>query len=208
MPEKHPSHSQDHGHDLDLGLDRNHDLHILASDSERHAAEERLRSAVENGRLPFDQFDARLDEVHAARTRGDLEAACRGLPVPGPRDALVVDRPPTSGTFLAGIFGGFVRKGQWVVPARMTTWSMWGGGRLDLTEARFSSQDTVIRAVALWGGTKIWVPEDIEVEVKGFGLFGAFDKRAARRIGRPGTPRVTVKGIALFGAVVTRTRRR
>ncbi|MEU2234210.1 DUF1707 SHOCT-like domain-containing protein [Streptomyces vietnamensis] len=181
-----------------------HDLDVLASDRERSDAEERLRTAVENGRLPLADLSARLDEVHASRTRGDLEQACRGLPSPGPRDALVVDRPATSRGFVAGVFGGFERKGPWIVPPRMTVWSMWGGGRLDLSEARFSSQDTEIRAVALWGGTRIVVPEDIEVEVRGLGLFGVFDKRAARRIGKPGTPRVVIKGLALFGAVVTR----
>ncbi|WP_030694274.1 DUF1707 domain-containing protein [Streptomyces globisporus] len=181
-----------------------HDLDTLASDRERSEAEERLRAAVENGRLPLAHLAGRLDEVHAARTRGALEEACRGLPHPGPRDALVVDRAPTSRRFVAGVFGGFERKGAWIVPPRMTVWSMWGGGRLDLTEARFSEQDTEIRAVALWGGTKIIVPEDIEVEVRGLGLFGVFGKRAARRIGKPGTPRVVIKGLALFGAVVTR----
>lgn len=182
------------------------ELDILASDQERFDAEERLRAAVESGRLPVDHLAGRLDEVHASRTRGELEAACRGLPAPGPRDTLVVDRPPTTRPFVAGVFGGFERTGQWVVPPRMTLWSMWGGGRLDLTEARFAGHDTEIRAVALWGGTKIEVPEDIDVEVRGFGLFGVFDKRAAHRTGRPGRPRVVIKGLALFGAVVTRTK--
>ncbi|ROQ27037.1 cell wall-active antibiotic response 4TMS protein YvqF [Streptomyces sp. PanSC19] len=181
-----------------------HDLDVLASDRERSDAEERLRAAVGSGRLPLADLAGRLDEVHASRTRGDLEQACRGLPRPGPRDSLVVDRPADSRGLVVGVFGGFVRKGPWVVPPRMTVWSMWGGGKIDLTEARFSEQDTEIRAVALWGGTRIVVPEDIEVEVRGFGLFGVFDRRAARRIGRPGTPRVVIKGLALFGAVVTR----
>ncbi|MFE6100888.1 DUF1707 domain-containing protein [Streptomyces laurentii] len=183
------------------------DLDIRASDTERTAAEERLRAAVETGRLTLAELDARLDEVHAARTRGDLESACRGLPVPGPRDSLVVDRPATSRSFVAGVFGGFERAGTWVVPARMTTWSMWGGGRLDLRKARFTSHDTVIRAFALWGGTAIVVPEDIDVDIRGIGLFGVFDKRAKNHIPKPGTPRVVIKGLALFGAVVTKTKR-
>ncbi|MEF9885945.1 DUF1707 SHOCT-like domain-containing protein [Streptomyces sp. P9-A4] len=184
------------------------ELDIRASDQERFAAEERLRAAVENGRLTLEELAPRLDEVHASRTRGELETACRGLPRPGPRDTLVVDRAPTSRGFVAGIFGGFERKGHWVVPPRMTLWSMWGGGKLDLTEARFSSQDTEIRAVALWGGTRIVVPEDVDVEVRGLGLFGVFDKRAANKVGTAGTPRVVIKGLALFGAVVTRTKKK
>ncbi|MFJ6102416.1 DUF1707 domain-containing protein [Streptomyces sp. NPDC092359] len=182
-----------------------YDLDILASDQERSQAEERLWAAVESGRLTLAELSPRLDEVHASRTRADLETACRGLPAPGPRDSLVVDRAPASRSFLAGIFGGFQRKGAWVVPPRMTLWSMWGGGRLDLTEARFSHQDTEILAVALWGGTRIVVPEDIDVEVRGLGLFGFFDRRAARKTGTPGAPRLVIKGLALFGAVVTRT---
>ncbi|MCZ0978626.1 DUF1707 domain-containing protein [Streptomyces diastatochromogenes] len=180
-----------------------HDLDVLASDGERSDAEERLRAAVENGRLPLADLAARLDEVHASRTRGDLEEACRACRARDPGRARG-GPAPTSRGFVAGVFGGFERKGPWIVPPRMTVWSMWGGGRIDLSEARFSRQDTEIRAIALWGGTRIVVPEDIEVEVRGFGLFGVFDKRAARRIGRPGTPRVVIKGLALFGAVVTR----
>ncbi|MGC0416874.1 DUF1707 SHOCT-like domain-containing protein [Embleya sp. AB8] len=180
---------------------------ILAGDDDRHRAEERLRAAVGNGRLALEQLGPRLDEVHAARTRAELEVACRGLPEPGARDALVVDRPPTSRRFVPGIFRGFELKGEWVVPPRMTIWSMWGGGRLDLSEARFSSRDTEIRVVALWGGTRITVPDDIEVEVEGLGLFGVVDKRVARKIGRPGTARVRIRGLALFGAIVTRTKR-
>ncbi|MFF3771439.1 DUF1707 domain-containing protein [Streptomyces sp. NPDC002232] len=178
---------------------------VLVSDHERSEAEERLRAGVGSGRLPLADLSARLDAVHAARTRGELEEACRGLPVPGPRDALVVDLPPSSRGFVAGVFGAFHRRGAWVVPPRLTVWSMWGGGRIDLTEARFSSQETEIRAVALWGGTRIVVPEDIDVEVRGLGLFGVFGRRAARRTGKAGAPRVVIRGLALFGAVVTRT---
>ncbi|WP_026411096.1 DUF1707 SHOCT-like domain-containing protein [Actinomadura oligospora] len=179
---------------------------ILASDEDRTRAELRLRAAVESGRLPLDELDPRLDEVFRARTQGELEVATRGLPEPGPRDALVVDRAPTSRSLLVGIFGGFERRGEWVVPPKMTLWTMWGGGVLDFSEARFSSQETEIRALSLWGGTRILFPDDIEVDVKGLGLFGVFDKSATRRIGRPGTPRVAVRGLALFGAIVTKTK--
>ncbi|MGA5035862.1 DUF1707 SHOCT-like domain-containing protein [Streptomyces capoamus] len=179
---------------------------VLASDEDRERVVERVRAAVADGRLPLDQLDGRLTRVYDARTLGELRSAAHGLPELGPRDRLVVDRAPTS-RFALGLFGGFRRAGAWVVPPRFTAWSMWGGGRLDLTEARFTARETVIRAVALWGGTGIVVPDDIAVEVRGLGLFGVFGGRGAPRTERPGAPRVVVKGVALFGAVVVKSPR-
>ncbi|CAL9297894.1 DUF1707 SHOCT-like domain-containing protein [Streptomyces sp. SudanB182_2057] len=183
---------------------------VLVSEEERERVVERVRDAVADGRLPLDELDGRLDRIYAARTHGELRAAGSGLPVPGPRDAPVVDDAPASG-FALGVFGGFRRDGGWVVPPRFTAWSMWGGGRLDLTEARFAARETVIRAVALWGGTEIVVPDDIDLEVRGFGLFGVFggrEARARRGTAGPAAPRVVVKGLALFGAVVTKPHRK
>ncbi|GHH06962.1 DUF1707 domain-containing protein [Streptomyces rubradiris] len=183
---------------------------VLVSEEERERVVERVRDAVADGRLPLDELDGRLDRIYAARTRGELRAAGSGLPAPGPRDAAVGDGAPASG-FALGVFGGFRRDGGWVVPPRFTAWSMWGGGRLDLTEARFAAPETVIRAVALWGGTEIVVPDDIDLQVRGFGLFGVFggrEARARRDTAGPAAPRVVVKGLALFGAVVTTSRRK
>ncbi|MFG3490164.1 DUF1707 domain-containing protein [Streptomyces sp. NPDC047972] len=178
---------------------------LPASDDDRERVAEKVRAAVAVGRLAIGELDDRLTRVYEARTLGELGAAGRGLPDIGPRDALVVDRAPTSRLAL-GIFGGFDRSGEWVVPSRFTAWSMWGGGRLDLSDARYAEQETVVRAVALFGGTEIILPDDIEVEVRGFGLFGVFGKRGARNQSRPGAPRVIIKGLALFGGVVTKTR--
>ncbi|MFF9000965.1 DUF1707 domain-containing protein [Streptomyces achromogenes] len=183
---------------------------VLVSEEERERVVERARDAVADGRLPLDELDGRLDRIYAARTRGELRAAGSGLPAPGPRDASVADGAPTS-RFALGVFGGFRRDGGWVVPPRFTAWAMWGGGRLDLTEARFAERETVIRAVALWGGIGIVVPDDIDLQVRGFGLFGVFggrEARARRDTAGPAAPRVVVKGLALFGAVVTKPRRK
>lgn len=129
-----------------------------------------------------------------------MRAAASGLPEPGPKGALVVDTAPAS-RWAPGVFGGFRRDGGWMVPSRFTAWPVWGGGRLDPTEARFAAREAVIRAVALWGGAGIVVPDGIDVEVRGFGVFGVFGGREARGpagTARPGAPRVVVKGLALF----------
>ena len=53
---------------------------MLMGDSDRAAAAEEVRKHHDSGRLTLDEFESRLAEVHAARTRGDLEHAFRQLP--------------------------------------------------------------------------------------------------------------------------------
>jgi DUF1707 SHOCT-like domain len=55
-------------------------LDTLVADSDRATAADELRQHYDSGRLTLDEFDSRLGEVHAARTRGDLEQALRQLP--------------------------------------------------------------------------------------------------------------------------------
>jgi len=55
-------------------------LDTLVADSDRATAADELRRHYDSGRLTLDEFESRLGEVHAARTRGDLEQAFRQLP--------------------------------------------------------------------------------------------------------------------------------
>src|SRR5215475_10281147 len=55
-------------------------LDTLVADSDRAAAAEEVRKHYDSGRLTLDEFESRLSEVQAARTRGDLEHAFRQLP--------------------------------------------------------------------------------------------------------------------------------
>ena len=55
-------------------------LDTLVADSDRAAASEEVRKHYDSGRLTLDEFESRLTEVNAARTRGDLEHAFRQLP--------------------------------------------------------------------------------------------------------------------------------
>ncbi|MGW5686176.1 DUF1707 SHOCT-like domain-containing protein [Nonomuraea sp. NPDC003754] len=183
---------------------RTEDQQVRASDHERDRAADRVRVAAAEGRIDLAELDQRLTQVYTAKTHAELERVSRDLPEPGRTDLLVVDQQPTSRVAL-GVFGGFEHEGQWVVPRTFSVLSMFGGGVIDLTEAVFTAHETRINALALWGGTEIVIPDDIEVKVRGFGLFGLFGKRGTRR-GKPGAPRIVISGLALFGAIVTRTK--
>jgi DUF1707 SHOCT-like domain len=65
-------------------------LDTLVADSDRAAAAEDVRKHYDSGRLTLNEFESRLDEVHAARTRGDLEHAFRQLPRSEPPASLRV----------------------------------------------------------------------------------------------------------------------
>ena len=65
-------------------------LDMLVADSDRARAADELRQHYDSGRLTLDEFESRLAEAHAARTRGDLDQALRQLPRSEPPASLRV----------------------------------------------------------------------------------------------------------------------
>jgi hypothetical protein len=59
---------------------------MRAADVDREQFAERLRLALEEGRLTLDELDERLREVYAARTFGDLDRLVADLPTPRPAE--------------------------------------------------------------------------------------------------------------------------
>ncbi|WP_432991215.1 DUF1707 SHOCT-like domain-containing protein [Dactylosporangium sp. CA-233914] len=187
---------------------------LRASDADRERVAEVLRTAAAEGRLDLDEVDERLNAVYAARTYADLEPIVRDLPATGVRSPMPVmdgvpPRPgdvPATGTAVA-VMSGFTRRGPWVVPRVFTCFSFWGGGTVDLREARMLHGEVKIRAFAVMGGVQVIVPEDAEVHVTGAGLMGGFGHDASGP-GRHGAPRITVTGFAFWGGVAVERRRR
>jgi Domain of unknown function (DUF1707) len=57
---------------------------MRASDRDRQQAVERLRGALEDGRLTMDEYVHRMGTAYQAVTYGDLAPLCADLPAPGP----------------------------------------------------------------------------------------------------------------------------
>ena len=57
---------------------------LLVSDRDRARVGDELRIHYEAGRLTLEEFQERLDELHAARTEAQLEAVLRQLPTKRP----------------------------------------------------------------------------------------------------------------------------
>ncbi|MEU6660963.1 DUF1707 domain-containing protein [Streptomyces sp. NPDC046821] len=191
---------------------------LRASDADRERVAEVLRDAVAEGRLDMEEFDERLEATYKARTYGELEPITRDLPgaggaAPAPVNMVKETLPegavdwrsriggePTS-TWAAGVMSGFQRKGRWTMPRRFTAFTFWGGGELDLREARFEDREVVVNCVAIMGGMNVVVPPGVEVVVRGIGIMGGFDHREEGVPGDPGAPRVVVTGFAFWGGV-------
>jgi DUF1707 SHOCT-like domain/Cell wall-active antibiotics response LiaF, C-terminal len=169
---------------------------VRASDAEREQTVALLRDATAEGRLTLDEFSQRVEEAYAAKTHNALESLTVDLPTPVPA-APASRRKPRS--FTVSIFGGIDRKGRWRVARRHWVISMFGGSDLDLREASLEGGEATISIVDVFGGTDLYVPDGIEVDFNGFGLFGGADEHGGDLPSRPGAPLLRVRAFSMFG---------
>src|SRR5262245_28659801 len=75
------------------------DEELRAGDADRERAAERLRSALDEGRLNLDEYDDRLREAYQAKTYADLDKLFVDLPSPAPveRSALATPHQQRTG---------------------------------------------------------------------------------------------------------------
>jgi hypothetical protein len=180
---------------------------MRASDADRERVAQVLHKAAADGRLDLHELDERLGATYAAKTYGELAPITADLGVPSTlpvaQPSAAVDRiggTPGSSTSFA-FWSGVDRRGHWVVPATHNAVAIMGGVEIDLTQARFAQAVTTINVFAFWGGVDIIVPEDVTVEVTGFGFMGAFENHTTATPTIPGGPVVRVTGLALMAGV-------
>jgi hypothetical protein len=181
------------------------DSSMRASDDDRIQVAQLLSEAASNGRLTLEDYEARLMKAYAASTYEQLERVVSDLP-----EAMDYRRQksrPAPSTMLLAILSGFERRGRWNIPGRMTTFTLFGGGVVDLRYADFTSPDVEIHAYSILGGQTIVLPPEVNVDVKGHGVMGGFDQ-TVDGAGTPGAPKVTIKGFSLWGGVGIKRRNR
>ena len=179
-----------------------------ADDTDRIQVAQLLTDAAAQGRLGMDEYEDRLAKVYSAKTYRELDRLSSDLPGASMRlrRAGGACRPAPS-TVLLAIMSGFERRGRWNVPGRLTTFALWGGGVIDLRYADFTSPDVEIKSYSIMGGQTILVPPELNVEIRGHGVMGAFDHSAAGN-GMPGAPHVKIRGFSLWGSVGVKRRHR
>ena len=181
------------------------DARTRACDDDRIQVAQLLSEAASHGRLTLDEYETRLSMAYSAASYNQLERLTDDLP-----EAIEYRRGktrPAPSTMLLAILIGFERTGRWYVPGRMTTFTLFGGGTMDLRYADFTSAEVEIHAYSILGGQTILLPPEVNVEIEGHGVMGGFDREAQGQ-GAPGAPRVKIKGFSLWGGVGIKRRKR
>lgn len=170
---------------------------VRASDSERDDVVKALSEHAAAGRLTLDELEERIEQALAARTRRELAALSDDLP------AIANQVQPSrrkATRWVLSFMGGASKRGRWRVDRRVNTVTIMGGNDIDLRHAEIDGrQDITIVAVSIMGGTNIYVPDSVDVELGGFALMGANDEKGSTRAPRPGAPRIRVLAYALMG---------
>jgi hypothetical protein len=158
-------------------------------------------------------FERRLDAVIAAESNQQMMDQIADLES-RPEDDLIkqqkeqsfgvsyaVDEREAEDTeTMITVLSGTNRSGQWVVPKEIRIFAMWGGAKLDFSDARFSSPNTVVKVYCLMGGVELFVSEEINVVSKALCVMAGVDNKAPSMAGK-NAPTITVKGFLMWGGV-------
>lgn len=179
---------------------------MRATDTDRIQVAQLLGDAAAQGRLEMSDYEERLSKAYAAQTYDELDRLSADLP-----DIATVARVgqpshPAPSTLLLAILSGFERRGRWNVPRRLTSVALFGGGVIDLRYADFTCPDVEIHSYSVFGGQTILLPPELNVNVHGVGVMGAFDHDGES--GTPGAPHVTIRGFSLWGSVGIKRKKR
>lgn len=107
---------------------------------------------------------------------------------------------------IVNILGGSTRSGQWTVPKEIRVISILGGSDIDFTDAIFTSPNVTIKVLCLFGGSDIFVPENVNVISKAFCILGGIDNTAPSISSRQ-APTITIEGLVLFGGLDIKIKR-
>ena len=179
---------------------------MRASDTDRIQVAQLLTDAAAQGRLDMTQYEDRLTKAYAAQTFGELDRLSADLPGAVTSAAGGGPYRPAPSTVLLAIMSGFERRGRWNVPKRLTAFAIFGGGVIDLRYADFTSPEVEIHSYSIFGGQTILLPPEVNVDVHGVGVMGAFDHPGEQ--GSPGAPQVTIRGFSLWGSVGIKRKKR
>lgn len=176
---------------------------LRASDDERHRTVELLGEHAAAGRITLSELEERVGRAYAAATRAELAELAQDLPALSkasePPEPATRGRRPTQWFF--AVMGGSTRRGRRRLSGRVNVISIMGGDEIDLREAEIEGSEIVINVCSIMGGSAIYVPDSVELEISGFAIMGGNDERGSTRQARPSAPVIRIRTFAIMGGI-------
>lgn len=169
---------------------------LRVSDADRNEVVELLGEHASAGRLTLAELEERTGRAYAARTRAELAELTRDLPL-----ASTPARRGTARRWLLAIMGGASRRGRMRLSGKVNVVAVMGGDEIDLREAEIEGDELTVNVFALMGGSSIYVPDSVELELVGTAIMGGSNERGSSRQPRPGAPLIRVRFLAIMGGV-------
>jgi hypothetical protein len=107
---------------------------------------------------------------------------------------------------LKSVFGTIERSGQWQVPKRIKILNMIGSTKLDFTDAIFHHQHVTVEITSALASDEIFVPENVNVVCKAFGVISSIDNKCPSIAQRQG-PTITIEGKSFLGSLEIKVKR-
>jgi hypothetical protein len=174
-----------------------------AGDSDREAADERLRVAAGEGRIDLTELEDRLERAFAAKTYCELSELLADLP-PGHSfsaelnalqlpETLILDTTETN--------INLKQSGRWVVPPLIVAKCARSLIRIDFTQASCEHREVVVEASCGTGWITLIVPHGWAVVIDASSTNTANIHNKAHGPVDPNAPRITVIGHPRLGYV-------
>ena len=153
------------------------------------------------GRLTLDELEERSGRALAAKTRGELATLTSDLPKEAGQASGLSPVPSRRKPvrWMVAIMSGSHRRGRFRTVGSINAVAIMGGDEIDLREAEIEGGELTVNLFALMGGSNIYVPDSVEVEVGGFSLMGGHEEVGSERAPRPGAPLIRIRVYAMMG---------
>jgi len=153
------------------------------------------------GRLTLDELEERSGRALAAKTRGELATLTSDLPREAGQASELSPVPSRKKPvrWMVAIMGGSHRRGRFRTVGSINAVAVMGGDEIDLRDAELEGGELTLNLFALMGGSNIYVPDSVEVEVGGFSLMGGHEEVGSERPPRPNAPLIRIRVYALMG---------
>ena len=182
---------------------------IRATDADRERTADVLRTSAASGQLTVEELDERVAAAYEARTRGELEQLVEDLGETRDRPADVPVRPGEGGThWVVSVMGGSDRRGRWRLGRTVSVVNVMGGSDLELNDAEFAAEVVEMRIFSLMGGSDVWIPEGLDVEVSEFAFMGGNEIRIGEARPGDGGPLLRLKLVSIMGGTTVRRGRK